>query len=221
MARFRSEGKSVMADSEVTPGALREADVDADPFVQFRRWLLAAEAAGLPEPGPSAMTLATAAKDGKPSARMVLLRGVDERGFAFFTNYESRKSRELDANPWAALVFYWPTLDRQVRIEGRIERVSAAESDDYFQTRERGSQLGAWASPQSQVILDRDTLERRMEAITAQYQDRPVPRPPHWGGYRVTPSMIEFWQGRANRLHDRLCYRRREDGTWLLQRLAP
>jgi pyridoxamine 5'-phosphate oxidase len=213
-----------MADSQATPAhpapGLRKADVDRDPFVQFRSWMKVAMAADLPEPGASAMTLATATRDGKPSARMVLLRGVDERGFVFFTNYESRKSRELDANPWAALVFYWATLDRQIRIEGRVERVTAAESDEYFQTRARGSQLGAWASPQSQVIPDRSVLARHMEALTAQYEGQPVPRPPHWGGYRVVPSVIEFWQGRANRLHDRLCYRR-EDGRWVLERLAP
>jgi pyridoxamine 5'-phosphate oxidase len=198
---------------------LRETDVDADPFQQFRCWLDQAVAAQLPQ--PLGMTLATATADGRPSARLVLLRGCDERGFVFFTNYESRKALELANNPQAALVFYWAELDRQVRIEGTVERVSAEESDAYFRSRPWGSRLGAWASPQSQVIASRDVLERSMEELTARYPDSDVPRPPYWGGYRVIPVSIEFWQGQANRLHDRLRYRRRDGDSWLLERLAP
>jgi pyridoxamine 5'-phosphate oxidase len=202
----------------MTAGGLRENEVNADPFKQFQLWL--DEAIGAKLPQPLGMTLATAGANGKPSARLVLLRGFDERGFVFFTNYDSRKSRELHENPWAALVFYWPELDRQVRIEGQVERVSEEESDAYFQTRPRGSQLGAWASPQSQVISDRASLDRRMHELMKKYEAGPVPRPPHWGGFRLRPEMIEFWQGQANRLHDRLRYRRLETG-WHLERLAP
>jgi pyridoxamine 5'-phosphate oxidase len=201
------------------PQALRETDVDSDPFRQFRSWLDQAVAAKLPQ--PLGMTLATADTEGNPSARMVLLRGFDETGFVFFTNYDSRKARELEANPRAALVFYWPELDRQIRIEGRVERVSAEESDVYFQSRPWGSRLGAWASPQSRVIPNREVLERRMEELMAQYPEGNVPRPPYWGGYRVLPTLIEFWQGQPNRLHDRLRYRQVEQGDWLIERLGP
>jgi pyridoxamine 5'-phosphate oxidase len=197
---------------------LRESDVDADPFRQFRTWLEQALAANLPQ--PEGMTLATATPDGKPSARMVLLRGCDERGFVFYTNYDSRKGRELAANPFAALVLYWAELDRQVRIEGRVEQVTPEESDAYFRGRPRGSRQGAWASPQSQVIAGRDALERRMQEAQQTYPDGEVPRPPHWGGFRVVPDVIEFWQGQEDRLHDRLCYRRTADG-WVIERLAP
>jgi pyridoxamine 5'-phosphate oxidase len=198
---------------------LRETDVDADPFNQFRSWLDQAVAAQLPQ--PLGTTLATATAEGRPSARMVLLRGFDERGFVFFTNYESCKGRELESNPQAALVFSWAELDRQVRIEGNVERVSAEESDRYFQSRPWGSRLSAWASPQSQVIANREILERRMEELAAQYPGPEVPRPPHWGGYRVIPVSIEFWQGQPDRLHDRLRYRRCAGGSWCLERLAP
>jgi pyridoxamine 5'-phosphate oxidase len=198
---------------------LREGEVDPNPFKQFRVWLDRALAVQLPQ--PLAMTLATATGDAKPSARVVLLRGFDERGFVFFTNYQSRKCAELENNRHAALVFYWAELERQIRIEGRVEKVSAEESDAYFQTRPFGSQLGAWASPQSQVIANRDILESRMEELTARYLHGSVPRPPHWGGYRVIPEVIEFWQGQPNRLHDRLRYRRSGSSSWIMERLAP
>jgi len=190
-----------------------------DPVAQFRIWWEQVLAARLLQ--PEAMTLATATPAGEPSARVVLLRGFDERGFSFFTNYDSRKGQELAANPRAALVLYWPELDRQVRIEGRVVRVSAEESDAYFQGRPRGSQLGAWVSPQSDVVPGREFLESRMEELTALHEAGQVPRPPHWGGYRVVPAVVEFWQGQPNRLHDRLRYRRLETGGWTLERLAP
>jgi pyridoxamine 5'-phosphate oxidase len=198
---------------------LHESDVAANPFDQFRTWLDQALAAQLTQ--PLGMALATATANGRPSNRMVLLRGFDERGFVFFTNYGSRKAQELDSNPQAALVFYWAEMDRQVRIEGHVERISAAESDAYFQSRPRGSRLGAWASPQSQVIASRDVLDQRMEELLAKYGEDEIPRPPHWGGYRVIPAVIEFWQGEPNRLHDRLRYRRLDEHSWRLERLAP
>jgi pyridoxamine 5'-phosphate oxidase len=198
---------------------LREADVAPDPFRQFGAWFEQACSANLLR--PDAMTLATAGANGRPSARMVLLRGCDERGFAFFTNYESRKADELEANPQAALVFYWPEFERQVRVEGRVERVSGEESDAYFRSRPRGSQLSAWASPQSRVIGGREPLERRVEEVAASYQGADVPRPPFWGGYRIVPVVIEFWQGRANRLHDRLRYLRLDESRWRIERLGP
>jgi len=198
--------------------ALNGADVDPDPIRQFQRWLDQAIAAELPE--PNAMTLATATRDGIPSARIVLLKGLDARGFAFYTNYESRKGQELADNPQAALVFLWTVLERQVRIEGQVEKVAAAETDAYFQSRPLASRLGAWASEQSRVIRDREVLEQRFAELKATYADETVPRPLHWGGYRVIPRQIEFWQGRTSRLHDRLRYRL-EQGNWLLERLAP
>lgn len=204
---------------EYTQHGLSEAEVAADPFAQFRAWFDHALAAQLPE--PNAMTLATATPDGKPSARVVLLKGFDQRGFVFYTNYRSRKGNEIEGSGWAALVFFWPELERQVRVEGRVERVSPQESDDYFASRPAGSRLGAWTSPQSQVILGRDVLGQRLSALTSQYEDQDIPRPPHWGGYRVVPTAIEFWQGRPNRLHDRLRYRLNDDQRWILERLAP
>ena len=199
--------------------SLLEKDVNPDPLEQFKLWLDEALAANLPQ--PLGMTLATASSGGKPSARMVLLRGFDKRGFVFFTNFTSRKANELDTNPQAALVFYWAELDRQVRVEGRVERIEAKESDEYFQTRPHGSRLGAIASPQSQVIPDRAFLDGRMAEVVKMYPNDNVPRPHFWGGYRVAPSAIEFWQGQTNRLHDRLRYRRQDDGRWLIERLAP
>jgi pyridoxamine 5'-phosphate oxidase len=198
---------------------LREEDAPPNPYALFAQWYLTAEAAELPE--PSAMTLATATADGTPSARIVLMRGFDERGFVFYTNYQSRKAGELAQNPKAALVFGWPSLQRQIRIEGDVERVSAAESDAYFRSRPFGHQLGALVSPQSQVIPDRQFLEGRLQALQEEFNEGDqIPRPEHWGGYRVAPHSIEFWQGRANRLHDRLRYRR--DGvSWRIERLAP
>ena len=198
---------------------LNEAELAADPFVQFRRWLDEAIAAGLPQ--PDAMTLATATAAGIPSARMVLLRGYDERGFAFYTNYESRKGEELTANPRAALVFYWAPLERQIRIEGTVTTVTEAESDAYFQSRPRGSCLSAIASPQSRVVPNREVLEEKVRQLEEKFLGQTVPRPATWGGYRVVPAQIEFWQGRANRLHDRLRYVREEGGMWRIERLSP
>ena len=198
--------------------ALAEADVDADPVVQFGRWFEQAEQAGLLE--PTAMTLATAPPDGRPAAPMVLLRGVDERGFCFYSNYESRKGVELAANPRAALVFWWGELERQVRIEGPVAPTSRAESEAYFHSRPPGSQLSAAASPQSRVIQDRAVLERRVAELATGSADGQVPLPDFWGGYRLTHEVVEFWQGRPNRLHDRLRYRRAGDG-WKVERLAP
>jgi pyridoxamine 5'-phosphate oxidase len=198
---------------------LDEKTVDRDPLKLFRRWFDDAIASG--SRLPDAMTLATATKEGKPSARMVLLKQVDDDGFVFFTNYNSRKARELDENPYAALVSYWVGLDRQVRVEGRVERVSDAESDEYFHTRPRESQLGALASPQSEVIESREFLEQRFRDFEGMYRDRSVARPAHWGGYRLKPNLIEFWQNRSGRLHDRILYELQADGSWSVKRLAP
>ena len=200
-------------------GSLDIADANHDPFRQFDTWFQQAVDAKLPE--PNTMTLATVDSRGRPSARIVLIKGVDERGFVFFTNYESRKGRELAGNPYASLLFYWIELERQVRVEGRIVQTSAAESDAYFASRPLGSRIGAWASNQSQVIESRSQLETREREISLQYGDQ-VPRPPHWGGYRLVPEAIEFWQGRPSRLHDRLLYTRAgENGDWQISRLSP
>jgi pyridoxamine 5'-phosphate oxidase len=166
------------------------------------------------------MTLATATPEGRPSARIVLLKGFDERGFVFYTSYEGRKGRELETNPTCALVFYWGELERQVRVEGRVSRIPEEESDEYFGSRPRGSQLGAWASEQSRPVEGRDALEERLRNLEAEYEGRELPRPPFWGGYRVEPEVMEFWQGRENRLHDRLVYRR-SGGSWMRERLQP
>ncbi len=198
---------------------LSESDLAADPIAQFRRWFDGAVQAGVPE--PNAMVLATADATGRPSARTVLLKGVDTRGFVFFTNYDSRKGRELAANPRAALVFFWPELERQVRVEGSVSRVSTEESDEYYRSRPRGSQLSAWASEQSRAVMGRDALETRLRRLEDEYEGCDVPRPAFWGGYRVEPEAIEFWQGRENRLHDRLLYRCSGDGGWSMERLQP
>jgi pyridoxamine 5'-phosphate oxidase len=197
---------------------LSEADLAADPFQQFAWWFAEAQAAAVTD--PSAMTLATATKDGRPSARVVLLKGFDDRGFVFYTNYASRKGDELVENSRAALVFYWAELKRQVRVEGSIEQASAVESDTYFQSRPRESRLAAWVSGQSRVIPSREALDRRMDELMLEYQGREIARPPHWGGYRLCPTSVEFWQSRPNRLHDRLCYRL-ANGAWQIERLAP
>jgi pyridoxamine 5'-phosphate oxidase len=192
--------------------------VSADPLAQFHAWYEHAVASGIAE--PEAMALATATPEGAPSVRFVLLKGIDDRGVEFFTNYESRKGRELAANPRAALAILWKQLQRQVRLEGPVERLSAEESDAYFVTRSRGSRLGAWASKQSEVIPDREWLDARLAEFEARYPDD-VPRPPHWGGYRLLPEAIEFWEGRPNRLHDREAFTRDPAGTWSSQRLSP
>jgi pyridoxamine 5'-phosphate oxidase len=207
------------ASNEYTEAGLDEADLHPSPFEQFRLWMERALQADLPE--PYAVTLATAAADGKPSARMVLLRGHDERGFVFHTNRQSRKARELAAVPWAALVLYWPELERQVRVEGSVTNLSDEESDAYFCTRPRGSQISAWASNQSDVVPNRQHLEARVAELEKEYAGREVPRPPFWGGYVLKPTMIEFWQGRPNRTHDRFRYVLAGDGTWHIERLAP
>ena len=196
---------------------LAEADVARDPIAQFERWFDEAVRGGVPL--ANAMTLATVDANGAPSARIVLLKGVEQGGFTFYTNYRSRKARELEARGAACLVFMWSQLERQVRIDGAVERVSPAESDAYFATRPLGARLSAWASPQSERVPDRGTLERAMEAARARLGDAAT-RPAHWGGYRVRPESLEFWQGRADRLHDRLLYTREADG-WRLVRLAP
>jgi pyridoxamine 5'-phosphate oxidase len=190
-----------------------------DPIKLFKKWFQAAEHAGLAE--PNAMTLATATKAGKPSARMVLLKGFDERGFVFYTNYNSRKGRELAENPHAALVLFWQSLERQIRITGRVTKVAAEESDKYFQSRPLGSRFSASISKQSTVIASRDVLLKKLKLIEQKYPKGDPPRPIHWGGFRVHPNEIEFWQGGKFRLHDRMRYRRRRDGSWSVDRLSP
>jgi pyridoxamine 5'-phosphate oxidase len=199
---------------------LKETDLDPDPIVQFGRWF---EDAGRDQPDmPNAMTVASCGADGVVSARVSLLKGFDARGFVFYTNYNSRKGTQITENPRVALCFYWPGLERQVRIEGAAVKVTEEESDAYFATRPRGSQIGAWASQQSAVLMGgRGDLDGRFAQLEATYKDQPVPRPPHWGGYRVIPTMIEFWQGRPDRLHDRFVYRLREPKDWTIERLSP
>jgi len=197
---------------------LSEASVAHDPIAQFGEWY--ERALAVEKPLPHAVALATANRSGRPSARMVLLKGFDARGFVFFTNYRSRKGQELAGNGRGTLLFYWGSLERQVRIDGRITKVTRRESEDYFATRPRGSQLSAWASPQSETVAGRGVLEQRMGELDRRYPDQ-VPRPPHWGGYRLAPEWIEFWQGREDRLHDRILYRRTRSGRWKIERLAP
>ncbi|MBF2005563.1 MAG: pyridoxamine 5'-phosphate oxidase [Chlorogloeopsis fritschii C42_A2020_084] len=204
---------------DYTLQGLSENDIDPNPFIQFQKWFDQALDAQLPE--PNAMAVATATPDGKPSARMVLLKDFDERGFVFFTNYNSQKGQELAENPQAALVFWWAELERQVRIAGYVEKVSEQESDEYFQSRPFNSRLGAWASHQSEVIASREELEQRLQALQAKYENQDIPRPPYWGGLRVIPTEIEFWQGRPSRLHDRLLYTRLDEHSWKIERLSP
>ena len=204
---------------EHAPQGLRRRDLDPDPIKQFGNWFTAAIEAGIRD--VNAMSLATAGRDGRPSVRIVLLKGFDQDGFVFFTNYESEKGRQLDENAHAALAFYWIELDRQIRVSGPAEKTSREESERYFHSRPVGSQLGAWASRQSEVVDGRRVLNARMAEMTERFGEGPVPLPPHWGGYRVKPAVIEFWQGRANRLHDRFRYTRKADSSWQIDRLAP
>ncbi len=204
---------------EYVAGGLAEPDLETEPIAMFRRWLRDVVAAGLHE--PNAMVVATVSPDGRPSTRLVLLKGLDERGFVFFTNYESRKGAELAANPHCALLFPWQDLERQVRVEGTATPLPEEENAAYFRTRPRASQLGAWASPQSQVVGSRAELERRYDETETRFpDDADVSLPPHWGGYVVAPAVMEFWQGRRGRMHDRLRYRSTADG-WVVERLAP
>ncbi len=215
---FKSTLRTVLTLGRGVYRGLPEASEHHDPIELLRQWYTEAERSGVML--PEAMTLATCTRDAVPSARLVLLKGIDQDGLVFYTNYGSRKSEELDANPRAALVLYWAVLQRQIRIEGSVSRVSGDESDAYFQTRPRGSQIGAWASRQSQILRERAQLEARMREFTARFKDGAVPTPEFWGGYRVVPECIEFWQGRADRLHDRLRFERTGTG-WTRQRLYP
>jgi len=204
---------------EYNRASLTKADVAKEPIAQLRVWLEKARTVeGL---GSTAMTLATVSGDGRPSARIVLLKSLDERGLAFYTNLESRKGCQLKANPNAALMFWWPALERQVRVEGRVERVAEVEAEAYFSSRPLESRLGAWASPQSQLLENREELEARLEALRLEFDDDDIPLPPHWGGFRVVPDRFEFWQGRQSRLHDRIEYALDERGDWVVTRLAP
>ena len=198
---------------------LRESDCVADPMQQFRQWLDQALAADLLE--PTAITLATTTRDGRPSARIVLLKGIDERGFVFFTNYDSRKGHELAENPQGALVFYWPDMERQICVAGTVTKLPAAESENYFKSRPRGARLAAWASRQSHVLPDRGALEKAWKELETRFASPEVPMPPYWGGNVLSPTRIEFWQGRPNRLHDRFRYTKQPDNTWKLERLSP
>jgi len=199
---------------------LNKVGIDRDPLKQFAKWLEEVRASGVSEQDAISMTLGTATKDGRPATRIVLLKSVDDEGFVFYTNYHSRKAKELHENPQASLLFYWPSFWRQARIEGTVEKVSEEESELYFQSRPLGSKLGAWASNQSEVIDNREILEARFRELEKRFGEN-VPRPAHWGGYRLKPNAIEFWQGRDNRLHDRLRYRLQDGGTWLIERLGP
>jgi pyridoxamine 5'-phosphate oxidase len=198
---------------------LRRRDLDPDPIKQFANWFTAAIEAGIRD--VNAMSLATAGHDGRPSVRIVLLKGFDQDGFVFFTNYQSEKGWQLEENPYTACVFYWIELDRQIRVTGPVTKTPREESERYFHSRPRASQLGAWASRQSEVLDARRVLDARMAEITERYGDEPIPLPPHWGGYVIKPELFEFWQGRPNRLHDRFRYTRQMDDSWQVERLAP
>ena len=198
---------------------LRENEIASDAIQQFDKWWKESLESDIEE--VNAMTLATSSNDGIPSARIVLLKGYDKRGFVFFTNYQSLKGQQLLENPRACLVFFWKEIERQIRITGLVEKVSVKESDDYFSSRPEGSRIGAWASPQSQVIVSRNWLEENEKEFQQKFKNKTIPRPQHWGGYRVKPISIEFWQGRSNRLHDRINYTLLGDGSWLIERLAP
>ena len=204
---------------EYTLQGLSEQEVDKNPLIQFRHWFDAALQAGLPE--PNAMHLCTVGENDRPSGRIVLLKELDKQGFVFYTNYHSRKGRELALHSFASLTFFWVELERQVRIEGKVEKVSAQESDEYFAIRPRGSQIGAWVSHQSEHLPTREILEQKQAEYEKQFADHAVPRPPHWGGYRLTPDRMEFWQGRPSRLHDRIGFTLEESGTWAIGRLSP
>ncbi len=207
-----------MADT-TRPIELDETTAGDDPLLLFQRWFAEAKQAGIQM--PEAMTLTTATGEGRPSARVVLLKQVDEAGFVFYTNYNSRKGKELDSNPFASLVFYWGPLEYQVRVEGTVTRNSPSDADAYFQTRPRESQIGAIASAQSEVIDGREALEARVKELMTRYEGSVIERPPHWGGYLVKPTRMEFWKGRVGRLHDRLLYERQADDSWLISRLSP
>jgi pyridoxamine 5'-phosphate oxidase len=204
---------------EYSSQSLSETDIEPSPINQFEKWWRQAVNSQIDE--PNAMILATASSDGMPAARTMLLKGFDSKGFVFFTNYKSYKAMHLEENPKACLVFFWKELERQVRITGLVKKVSEKESDDYFFSRPRGSQIGAWTSPQSQVIENRDWLDKRFLELSEQFKEKELKRPPHWGGYLITPVIVEFWQGRPSRLHDRIQYTLEEDGSWKIERLSP
>ncbi|MCU7547517.1 pyridoxamine 5'-phosphate oxidase [Chitinophagaceae bacterium LB-8] len=204
---------------EYTAQSLHESDVASNPISQFEKWWQQAVASEIKE--PNAMILATASADGVPSARVMLLKGFSNAGFLFFTNYKSFKAMQLDENPKASLVFFWGELERQVRIVGLVSKADNATNDDYFQSRPMGSRIGAWASPQSSVVESREWLDAQFDKLTEEYKNKEVVRPPHWGGYYVQPVLVEFWQGRPGRLHDRIQYTLQQDGTWKVERLAP
>ena len=204
---------------EYTQRSLDRPDVLPDPVAQFERWFADAQQAQIHE--PNAMHLATVSADGRPTARIVLLKGIEDGNFLFYTNYRSQKGQQLQQQPYAALTFFWPELERQVRIEGAVSKLSDERSTAYFHSRPRGSQLGAWVSPQSEVIANRTVLEQRQRELAEQFGNQPIPRPPHWGGFALRPDRLEFWQGRPSRLHDRLRYQRQNEDQWVIERLAP